>query len=192
MKRLVLLAVPVVATGALLLGRRDAPAPAALVPSPVVAPRDPMVGTLRAEVEALRADLEARPVVPVQRAAPAPSEPDVELSPDEQMAGHIARYASALAADPIDAAWSADAERAVSGAFAAAGPTDAVIDDVTCRATLCRVGLRFPSAYAREMGAPLLPSRIPWDTAGIMEEDEGDPTRVVLYAARSAELAPEL
>ena len=40
------------------------------------------------------------------------------------------------------------------------------------------------------MGAPMLPSRVPRDTAGIMQEDEDDPTRVILYAARSADLAP--
>ena len=69
-------------------------------------------------------------------------------------------------------------------------PADARLEDVSCRSTMCRITVRFPSAQAGEVGAELLPNLVPWDTRGILYSDEREPTRVVFYAARAPELAP--
>jgi len=52
------------------------------------------------------------------------------------------------------------------------------------------VALRFPSEHARAEGSLSLPNLVPWSTAGIVHEDERDPARVIMYAARRADLLP--
>ena len=173
---------------------------ASAAPSPVpVAATDPALRMLRAEVDALRQRL-----AELGRSAPEAPDVDGEEAPDvtpreaeeifdaaEQRAkARRALFADTLAADPDDPTWSGVATQRIRDSFGERLPSDARLEDVSCRSTLCRITVRFVSAQAGEVGAELLPNLVPWDTKGIIYSDEREPTRVVFYAARAPELAP--
>jgi len=190
------------AVAAIVVGRGDRRADGGTASSAAAVARDDRVGALRAEVEDLRrrvAGLTHRVTATAPAAAPAPAPAAVrtdELAPEELAAASdvaarslIARFDGAFARDAVDPDWSADAEQRIRGRLADA-TLQLQVDEVACRATLCRVSVRYASAEAREQGQDLLPSLVPWTSGGIIRLDEADPTRAVLYKARSVELLP--
>jgi hypothetical protein len=71
----------------------------------------------------------------------------------------------------------------------AAEPDDRVsLQDVSCGTTVCRIRLRVAEdTHASSQTEPILPDFLPWEGEALIEEDERDPTRLIVYLAREGE-----
>ena len=207
---ILLAAAPVVVIAALWLVTRgpDTEArtgpPVLSVPPPAPAPMvsiasDRAVHLLRGEVDELRRRLTelvsgAPGAGSAEGASPDVAPRETDEIRDEAMAMAKARralFADTLANDPDDPTWSGVASQRIQSSFVEHLPSDVVLEDVSCRSTLCRISVRYASAQASEIGAEHLPHLVPWNTRGIMYADDRDPARIVFYAARTPELAPQ-
>ncbi|MGH8537387.1 MAG: hypothetical protein ACREXM_13215 [Gammaproteobacteria bacterium] len=129
------------------------------VPEPGIGPsNEDSLDALRRELAALRADLAevkdalgARTNAPVSGAAAPAPEDDVDLAdPEAQFTAEIAeeqqqiqayaqRIEASLEAEPVDSAWSGSTADRIREVFTGDELADASLQDIDCRATLCRV-----------------------------------------------------
>jgi len=186
---------------------RSPAAPAVAAAAPIAAPvGDPALAALRAEVQALRAEMRSRagyaraaaaadPAASESAASPEspppPLAPEAELAANNELAHkEVALYQNTLAADPIDPAWSREAEGRIRETFATLEVGDSLLDEVTCHSTLCRIAIKVSTPAAADRVRRQVAALVPWNTSGIGHDDEHDPNRVIVYAARTPDLAP--
>lgn len=132
--------------------------PSHAVPDPGIGPSKSLED-LRREVAELRADLrrvqqalEARGDAPAS-AAPAPEEDEEPADPElhsaaeiaeeqQQLETHAQTIESSLAAETVDSAWSGRTADRILEIFTGDELGGAALQDIDCRATLCRVEVR--------------------------------------------------
>src|SRR5262245_26005141 len=189
-----LVAVVVVAAGPGAPSSVPAATPPAAAP---VAASDPSARRPRAEVDVLAARASAMSRrEPRHEASAGDGEIDADpaaraAASDERARRRMALFADAFAAEATDAAWSPGAERGIRDGFVARVPVEgAALDEVGCRASLCRIAVRFPSANARQLNGDRVTAAIPWQTTGIIHNDPADPARLIVYAVREGQRPP--
>lgn len=181
------------------------------VPEPGIGPNDSL-DALRRELAALRADLarvknalEARGNSPASgAAAPAPEDDQDVADPEAQVAAEIAEeqqqiqaYAqtieASLEAETVDSAWSGSTADLIREVFAADELAGASLQDIDCRATLCRVEVQHRDEAKLRKFQHLFPFRVSQVLPRLMmhriENADGSIT-TYLYLARQGHRLP--
>jgi hypothetical protein len=151
------------------------------------------VTELGREVAALRDELAA-----LRRAAAGsrPREQDrqaLEAETREHMRLEAAAAERALQKQEVDVAWSTEARALIVGAAANEDLAATSVDDVECRATLCRVRVIHPDAQAQAAFESEFPAAVAHLLPQLMVapvEADGDPASSILYLARDGHDLP--
>jgi hypothetical protein len=112
---------------------------------------------------------------------------------DEHDAAEVqAQLAKKFAADDRDPSWSAQAERSLRDAFAAAHVAGGRLEELGCGATLCRYSVAFDSVTQREDGVDAITTLAHWDSRLFGGPVADDPRRFVVYVSRDPDSFPPL
>ena len=150
------------------------------------------VAQLAREVAALRRDL----ALARAEARGAPVEQDrqtLEAEARDRVRGRALAIEVALGDEPVDARWSSEARDAIRRALAEATLAATSLDDLECRATLCRLRVTHRDARARADFEREFPGAVAALLPQLMVEPldtEGDSPGALLYLARDGHDLP--
>ena len=97
-----------------------------------------------------------------------------------------------LRSEPSDVRWARHAEASVASGIAAGGFEGVTVHEVECRTSLCRLTIDFDDEQIRDGTFSDVLSHIPWDGIRFFRASDGDPRRIVVYAAREGRQLPGL
>lgn len=184
------------------------------VPAPEIGPsNEDSLDALRRELAAVRADLEmvknaleARGNAPAsETAAPAPEEDEDLANPEAQLAAEIAEeqqqiqaYAqmieASLEAETVDSAWSVSTADRIRDVFTGDALAGASLQDIDCRATLCRVEVQHRDEAKLREFQRLFPFKVSQVLPNLMmhriENADGSITTYLYLARQGYRLPP--
>jgi hypothetical protein len=180
------------ALGLLAWSRLSRPRVAAAKPAPATVNRPEQtapsqvereLARLRAEVAGLKEQVN-RPPPPAE---PSPPEPEPVAPQPTTAEAAQTHFEHILETEPLDAAWARAEEQSIRDFVQAEAGEGAALESVSCRSSMCRLKLSFPSDGGRDtfklkLGLP------PLSNGGFYKE-EGE-TGLAYYAARAGHPLP--
>jgi hypothetical protein len=115
-------------------------------------------------------------------------DPYRDLDPVERDSAIAGDLYAAMASEPVDESWRAEAEAIFKTALADIDTADVIA--LECRSTLCRVELSHAGSEERLAAADAFTAQIPWEASGFVHMIPSEPPTSVIYVARAGHSLP--